>query len=131
MSDMRTARRKVEGSGSAHHGAGVWLKERVSSLMLVFLGLWGFWGVTDFIGGGYDAAVEWLHAPVNAVAMLLLMLTALYHMHLGLRVVIEDYIHTTGAKAACLFVNFIICLGAAALTAFAILKVAFGGELGV
>jgi succinate dehydrogenase / fumarate reductase membrane anchor subunit len=128
---MRTARRKVEGLGGSHHGAGVWIKERVSSIMLVILGVWGFYGVTQFIGGGYDDAIEWLHQPMNAVAMLLLMLTALYHMHLGLRVVIEDYVHTAGAKGACLLFNFAVCLGLAAISAFAVLRVAFGGDLGV
>jgi succinate dehydrogenase / fumarate reductase membrane anchor subunit len=125
-----TPRRKVEGLGGGHHGAGVWLKERASSVALVILGVWGLWSATRIAGTGFDGAVEWLHAPINAVLMLLLVLTSLYHMHLGLRVVIEDYVHKPFGKGALLMLNLFLCLVLAAVAAFAVLKVAFGGEIG-
>jgi succinate dehydrogenase / fumarate reductase membrane anchor subunit len=131
VSDFRTSRRQVEGAGSAHHGAGDWIKERVSSLMLLILGIWGLWSAAQLAGTGFDGAVAWLHMPLHAVLMLLLVLTTLYHMHLGLRVVIEDYVHKPFGKGALLLLNFFVCLVLAAVAAFAVLRIAFAGEIGV
>ena len=129
--DFRTDRKKVEGLGGAHHGAGVWVRERISSLLLVFLGIWGLWAVTRFLGSGYSGALQWLSSPVNAGLLLLLIFVSLYHMNLGLRVVIEDYVHKPFGKGALLFINFFLCLLLAVAAAFAILKVAFGSGLGL
>ena len=133
--DYRTDRKKVEGLGGGRHGAGVWKRERISSMILVVLGIWGLWAATRLMNGvegsGFDAAADWLRSPVNAVLLVLLLVTALYHMNLGLRVVIEDYVHKPAGKGALLFLNFIVCavLGVAAV--FAVLKVVFGGRLGI
>jgi succinate dehydrogenase / fumarate reductase membrane anchor subunit len=124
--DFRTDRKKVEGLGGGRHGAGVWVRERISSVILVILGVWGLWAVTRFLGDGYDGARTWLSSKVNAGLLLLLILVALYHMNLGLRVVIEDYVHKPFGKGALLFINFFLCLLLAVVAAFAILTVAFG-----
>jgi succinate dehydrogenase / fumarate reductase membrane anchor subunit len=131
VSDFSTDRRRVEGSGSAHHGAGTWIKERVSSLILVPLTLWGLWSAYEVMGGGYEAAVAWLRLPLNAVLLALTVGVSLYHMQLGMRVVVEDYIHRTFSKAALLFINFVLCLALGAAALFSILKVALPGGLGV
>jgi succinate dehydrogenase / fumarate reductase membrane anchor subunit len=129
-SDLSTDRRRVEGLGSAKHGADVWIKERVSSLVLAPLTVWGLWAGARLAGGGYDAAIAWLQSPLNAVLLALLVGTSLYHMHLGMRVIVEDYIHGTASKGALLFINFIVCLALGAAALFSILKVALPGVLG-
>lgn len=127
----RTDRARVEGLGAAHHGAGTWVKERVSSILLVPLGIWGLYSAFELAGVGYGAILAWMRLPLNAVLLILLMLTALYHMHLGLRVVIEDYLHKPLGKGASLLLNLVICLFLAAAAVFSILKIAFGGAIGV
>jgi succinate dehydrogenase / fumarate reductase membrane anchor subunit len=61
-----------------------------------------------------------------AILMALTIITLLWHMKLGVQVVIEDYIHAPGAKLASLLLNtfFTAAMGVAAL--FAILKMSFG-----
>jgi succinate dehydrogenase / fumarate reductase membrane anchor subunit len=127
----RTDRARVEGLGSAHHGAGTWIKERVSSILLVPLGVWGLYSAYGLIGAPPEAATEWLKAPLHAVLLALLMLITIYHMQLGLRVVIEDYVHKPLGKGFCLLLNLSICLLLAAVAVFSILKIAFGGVIGV
>jgi succinate dehydrogenase / fumarate reductase membrane anchor subunit len=48
------------------------------------------------------------------------------HMHAGLRVVVEDYIHAKLNKGALLLLNLFVCVLGAALAIFSVLKVAFG-----
>ncbi|HWE47104.1 MAG TPA: succinate dehydrogenase, hydrophobic membrane anchor protein [Caulobacteraceae bacterium] len=127
--DFRTDRKKIEGAGGAHHGAGVWVRERVSSVVLLVLGIWGLWAATRFLGQGFDGAAAWLRSPLNAILLTILMLTTLYHMQLGLRVVIEDYVHKPVGKSTLLFINFFLCVVLAVVAVFAVLKVALGGGL--
>jgi succinate dehydrogenase / fumarate reductase membrane anchor subunit len=120
-----TPKRRIEGSGSAHHGAGHWLKERVSSLLLIPLAIWGLWAGATIAGGGFERAAAWLQSPLNAAPLAALVLISLYHMQLGLRVVIEDYVHKPAGKGLLLFLNFAFCLVLAFAAVFAILKIAF------
>ncbi len=120
-----TDRKRVEGTGSAHHGAGHWIKERVSSLILIPLTIWGLWAAATITNSGYEGAITWLKSPLNAAPLAALVLIGLYHMQLGLRVVIEDYVHKPFGKGLLLFLNFAFCLALAFAAVFAIAKIAF------
>ncbi len=131
MTSYETPRRRVEGAGSAHKGAGSWVKERVSSLVLIPLTVWGLWSATVIAGGGADGATAWLRQPLNAGLLAITILASLYHMQLGLKVVVEDYLHKPFAKGLALLLNLFLCLALAAVALLAILKVAFLGGAGV
>lgn len=128
---LETDRRRVEGTGAAHHGAGHWIKERVSSIALVPLGIWGIWSAAQLAGAGYDGATLWIKAPLNAVLLTLLVVVSIYHMQMGLRTVVEDYIHKPFGKAALLLLNLFVCWALAAAAVFSILKVAFASGFGI
>jgi len=130
VTSFATDRRRVEGSGSAHHGAGTWIKERVSSLILVPLTGWGFWAAASLSGSGFDGVTRWLHSPVNATLLGVLMLVSLYHMQLGLRVVIEDYVHKPFGKVALLLLNALFCLALAVIAIVSIILIARQGGAG-
>jgi succinate dehydrogenase / fumarate reductase membrane anchor subunit len=130
VTSYTTDRRKIEGTGSAHHGAGVWIKERVSSLLLIPLTGWGFWAASSLSGGGFDGVTRWLHSPVNAGLLGLLILVSAYHMQLGLRVVIEDYVHKPFGKGALLFLNALFCLAVAVIAVASIIMIALKGGAG-
>jgi succinate dehydrogenase / fumarate reductase membrane anchor subunit len=120
-----TDRKRVEGTGSAHHGAGEWIKERVSSLLLIPLTVWGLWAAATITNSGYEGAIAWLKSPLNATPLAALVLIGVYHMQLGLRVVIEDYVHKPFGKGLLLFLNFAFCLTLAFVALAAIAKIAF------
>ena len=127
MVSYRTPLSRARGLGAAKHGVGHWIGERVSAIALVPLTLWGVWAVIRLAAGDYDFAVEWIGDPLNATLMVLLLAISFWHMHAGLRVVVEDYIHEALNKAALLILNLFVCGLAGALAVFSILKVAFGG----
>lgn len=124
---LRTPRSRALGLGSAHHGVGHFIVERVTAMLLVPLGLWGAWVAIQLAGQGYDAAAYWISKPVNAVLLAVLLVCALVHVKNAMQVVIEDYIGRFFSKAVLLLLNYSICVLAGALGVFAILKAAFSG----
>lgn len=116
---------KVRGLGSAKDGTHHWWAQRVTAVALVPLTLWVVFALAVNAGADHAAMTAWMANPLNAVLMLLTIAATFHHLHLGIQVVIEDYIHAEGAKIAILM---IVKLGSAALAvaaAFAVLKVAF------
>jgi succinate dehydrogenase / fumarate reductase membrane anchor subunit len=123
----RTPLSRARGLGSAKHGVGHWISERVGAIALVPLTLWAVFGVLRLAAGDYDFAVVWLHDPLNAVLMVLTIAISFWHMHSGMRVIIEDYIHVAFSKAGLTLLSLFVCGLSGALAIFSILKVALGG----
>ncbi len=127
MAGFRTPLGRARGLGSAKHGVGHFIGQRVSAVALVFLALWGVWSAWTLAAGGYRGALTWLRSPVNTALLTLLAAVAFYHMRLGMDAIVEDYIHRPATKAVLLIVNTFICFGGAAVTVVCLLKVAFAG----
>ena len=123
----RTPLSRARGLGSAKHGVGHWISERVAVIALVPLTLWAVFGVIRLAAGDYDAAVVWIRDPLNAVLMVLTIAISFWHMHAGMRVVIEDYIHKAFSKTGLILLSLFVCGLSGALAVFSILKVALGG----
>jgi succinate dehydrogenase / fumarate reductase membrane anchor subunit len=126
---FRTPLSRARGLGAAGHGAGHWISERVSAVALVPLTLWLVYAVLRLAPMGRDAAILWLSQPLNAVLMVLTFAIGIWHMHSGLRVVLEDYVETIGLRAFALLINLFVCVMAGGLAIFSILKIALGGAL--
>jgi succinate dehydrogenase / fumarate reductase membrane anchor subunit len=125
MDSYRTPLSRARGLGSAKHGVGHWIGERVGAIALVPLTLWGVFAVLRLAAGDYAFAVAWIGEPLNATLMVLLLGISFWHMCSGLRVIVEDYVHVTLNKSALLVLNLFVCALAGALSIFSILKVAF------
>ena len=65
--------------------------------------------------------------PLNAVLLLLLIGTLVYHSQLGVQVVVEDYVSHHGLKIATMLLLTFAHVAVAALAVFAVLRIAFGG----
>lgn len=111
---------------SERHGAADWLAERLSSVVLVPLTLWGLWSGYRLAGAGYDAALAWFAEPVNAVLLIVTHLIILFHMNQGMTVIIDDYIHKTGSRGALVWANRLFCLVLAAAGVFLIVRLMLG-----
>jgi succinate dehydrogenase / fumarate reductase membrane anchor subunit len=124
MSVVRSPLGRARGLGSAKHGVGHFIAQRVTAIALVLLLLWGAVSAIGLAHGDYSSAADWLHSPVNAALCVLLAFAAFWHMQLGMRVVIEDYFQKASTKAALLILNIFVGWLGGALTILAILKVA-------
>jgi succinate dehydrogenase / fumarate reductase membrane anchor subunit len=127
MASYRTPLARARGLGAAKHGVTHWISERVTAIALVPLTLWAAFGVLRLAAGDYGFAVAWISDPLNATLMVLTLAISFWHMHAGLRVVVEDYIEVALTKSALLILNLFVCGLAGALAVFSILKVALGG----
>lgn len=124
---METPLGRVRGLGSARSGATHWWHERLTSLASLVLLVWFFVSLLRLPDFSYPTLTGWLAAPLVAVPMLLLIVSVFWHLASGLRVVVEDYVHEEGGKLAWLVaINFASLFGAA-LSLFAVLRMAFGG----
>ncbi len=124
---MRTALGRVRGLGSAKEGVSHWWAQRLTAVALVPLVLWFVVSLLGFAGADHAAIVQWVRSPVVAVLLVLLIVTLLYHAQLGMRVVLEDYVHAEWLKiTSILLLNFAVMF-LAAIGVFAVLRVALGG----
>ncbi len=121
---IRTPFAKVEGLGAARSGTEHFWRERATSVALIPLTLWFVYAALQIVGLPYEAALAFLQQPCNAIALLLFVLTTVYHMTLGIQVVIEDYVPHEGQKVALLLLNkgFGWVVGVASV--FALLRIA-------
>lgn len=124
---IRTPMAKAKGMGAAHNGTEHWFMQRVTAIALLFLSPWFIWSMMQHAGASYAEMHAWLSYPVNAVLMILFVVTAFYHAALGSQVVIEDYIHCEGFKMVKLIGMKLFFSATIVACVFAILKVAFGG----
>lgn len=125
---METPLGRVRGLGSARSGAHHWWLERLTSVSTLLLFLWFALSLLRLPALDHRTISEWLSAPLAGVPMLLLVVSAFWHLKLGLIVIIEDYVHEAGGKLFWVtLVNFFSLFGAA-LAVFAILKIAFAGS---
>ncbi len=77
---------------SEHHGALEWLAERGTSLVMLPLVFWALYSATQIAGKGFDTALAFVKTPLNAGLIGLLVIMAVWHMYMGLKVIIDDYL---------------------------------------
>ena len=116
----------VLGLGSAKSGTEHWWAQRVTAIAGIPLTVFLIGFILAHVGATRAEIVASLQNPLVAILLALTMVNLLWHMRLGMQVVIDDYVHTPRNKLAALLLNsfFTAAMGVAAL--YAILKMSFG-----
>jgi succinate dehydrogenase / fumarate reductase, membrane anchor subunit len=127
MDRLRSPLGRAVGLGSAREGVEHWWAQRVSAVALIPLGLWFAASLVALAGADRAAVLAWLHAPVQAILAILLLIAVFYHAALGLQVVVEDYVHAEWLKVSSLVTMRLVSFGLAVAGIFAVLRIAFGG----
>lgn len=125
---MQSSLGRVRGLGSAKEGVGHWWAQRVTAIALVPLTIWFVIAVIPLIGVDLATFQEWLGVFGNALMMTLLLIALFYHAHLGMEIVITDYVHQEAALIITLLVVRLLLFALAASGVLAIILVALGAR---
>ncbi len=126
QNDMRTPLSRVRGLGSAKDGTEHFWRQRLTAIANIPLMLFFIWTIISLNGVGYEQTVAYLSHPFVSIIMLMVVGAGIYHMKLGMQVIIEDYVHGAMGKAL-LIANSFFAIAISATCSFAILKLGFGG----
>ncbi len=116
--------KKAKGLGSAHDGAHHWWMQRVTALALAPLALWLVFSLARLPEMTFDQVRAWAGTWPVAVALLAFMLAGLYHMQLGLQVIIEDYVHVRWQERALQIAVRLSCFVLALISLLAVFRLA-------
>lgn len=120
-SPLSRARGLGSGGGVEH-----WIAQRSTALALIPLVIWFVFSAVCLKDATHAEFTAWLAQPLNAILMIGLVLAALYHGILGVRVITEDYVHNEGFKIPKLMIANLVFIGLGIASVFSILKIAFG-----
>jgi succinate dehydrogenase / fumarate reductase, membrane anchor subunit len=117
---------QVKGLGSAQHGGGHWIRERLTSAALLLLGIWLIASLLMLPSLDYATLLEWLRSAGGAVPMILFVIIAFVHGADGLKVVVDDYVHEPANNFLLNGLILFASVGGAALALFSLARIAFG-----
>lgn len=127
MTDMRTPLNKVRGLGSAKEGTGHFWHQRLTALANIPLVLFLIAFMVALNGASYEEVRSALQSPLPSLLIALALLSILYHMRIGMQVIIEDYVHSEGLKIALIILNIFFPIVVGAVSLYALVRIAFGG----
>lgn len=122
---VRTAISKVRFLGSAKSGTADAWNMRVTSIALVPLTIAFVAVVLSLLGKDYAAVRAELGHPIQALILLLFVLTGIYHMKLGMQSILDDYVHGPHLKEWSLIANLFFSVSVGLACVYAVLKLSF------
>ena len=123
---MRTPLGKVRGLGSAKDGTEHFWHQRVTAVANVPLIAFFIVVLVMLQGADFETARSFIASPLVAVVMLLVVLAGIYHMKLGMQIVIEDYVPGELARVIWLMANTFFCAFVGLASIFAVIKISVG-----
>ena len=123
---MATPLGKVRGLGSAHRGTETFWRQRLTAVANIPLVIFLILSIAAYAGADYATARAYFAQPVVALAMLALVLSASVHMRIGLKEIIEDYVHNELAKVGAILLVTFFAFGVGLVSAYALVKISLG-----
>jgi succinate dehydrogenase / fumarate reductase membrane anchor subunit len=123
---MATPLKRVRGLGAAHRGTDTFWRQRVTAFANIPLTIFLILAVVSHIGSSYDDVRAYLAHPIVALVMLALIVSAAIHLRIGLKEIIEDYVHAEGLKVLAILLATFFAYGVALAALFAIVKISLG-----
>jgi succinate dehydrogenase / fumarate reductase membrane anchor subunit len=122
---MATPLKRVRGLGPAHRGTETLWRQRVTAIANIPLVIFLILSIIRLIGASYGEVKAYLAQPVVALLMMALVISAAIHMRIGLKEIIEDYVHSD-TKFLCILGATFFAGAVGLASALAILKISLG-----
>ena len=124
-----TKKQKAESQKKSNLALNHWILQKISALVLIPLVCWFLFTFKDFLYKDYSSKVIWFKNYTNSFLFSMFLLTAIFHLRLGLTVIIDDYIHNLKTKKLLLSFIEILCLFLAVLIVIVILILSLGNNV--
>ena len=122
---MATALKRVRGLGSARSGTETFWRQRVTAVANIPLVIFLILSIVANIDADYAEVRAYLAQPLVAILLLALVINAAIHMRIGLKEIVEDYVHG-GAKVVAILLATFFAAGVGLASAAAIVKIGLG-----
>ena len=123
---MRTPLGRVRNLGASHSGTSDFWLQRITAVALLLLTLPVIVVVMMLLGRNQAGAAQILGSPLVAITLLLFVIASVWHMKIGMQVVIEDYVHGEKVKLAAIMANNFFSFVVALASIYAIFKLSSG-----
>jgi succinate dehydrogenase / fumarate reductase membrane anchor subunit len=123
---MRTPLGRVRNLGSSHSGTKDFWRQRLTAVAMIVLIVPVIVVVMMLLGRNQAGAAQILGSPLIAIIMLLFIIASVWHMKIGMQVIIEDYVHDEKLKLVSIMANNFFSVAVALAAAYAIFKLSSG-----
>jgi succinate dehydrogenase / fumarate reductase membrane anchor subunit len=123
---MRTPLGRVRNLDSSHSGTKDFWRQRLTAVAMIVLMLPVIVLVMMLLGRNQAGAAQILGSPLIAIIMLLFIIASVWHMKIGMQVIIEDYVHDEKLKLVSIMANNFFSITVALAAAYAIFKLSSG-----
>src|SRR4030067_1140934 len=123
---MTTPLGRARGLGAAHRGTETFFRQRLTAIANIPLVIFLILSIVTHIGASYETMRAYFAQPLVALAMLALVLSASIHMRIGLKEIIEDYVHGSGAKIVALLLATFFAAAVGLACTLALVKISLG-----
>lgn len=123
---LRTPLGRVRNLGSSHSGTRDFWRQRLTAVAMILLVVPIVAIVLMMQGRNHAAAAQILGSPLVAIVLLLFIAASVWHMKIGMQVILEDYVHDEKVKLVAIMANNFFCAVVALASTYAIFKLASG-----
>jgi succinate dehydrogenase / fumarate reductase membrane anchor subunit len=123
---MRTPLSLVRRLGAAGSGTRDFWNQRVTAIAIAILTLPVIIVLMMLLGRSHAAAVQVLASPLVAIILILFVIATVWHMKIGIQVILEDYVHNEKIKLAAIIANNFFAVAVGLTCFYALLKMSSG-----
>lgn len=123
---MRTPLGRVRNLGSAHGGTSDFFRQRLTAIAMILLFIPVIVVILTLLGRNQAAAAQILGSPLIAIIMILFIIASVWHMKIGMQVVLEDYVTDEKTKLAAIIANNFFSAAVGLASIYAIFKLSSG-----
>jgi succinate dehydrogenase / fumarate reductase membrane anchor subunit len=119
--------KRARGLGpNAAHVVSHWKAQRVTAAANLVLLAWFLASLLMLPSLDHATVIAWARQPLVAIPLALLTISTLWHMRLGVQVMLEDYVKGEGTRFVANLALSFYAIAIGAVTLWAIFKLAFG-----
>ena len=123
---IETPLKRARGFGSGKTGTGHFWQQRVTGVAALLLSLVYVALLIKLQGDDYPTVLATLGNPIVAVLMLAFLGVSVWHMKIGMQVIIEDYVNHPLLRVLSLMANSFFSALVGIASAVALIKITFG-----